>query len=580
MDMDQDLIDLLAAWKGKDLEAARLDQLGARLRQDEAFQQAFVDEIRMLGMLKVVQSTEPRWLKLQDALGWGPGARAGEEELEDAFMRRVQDILPLPRPRPRSWAAPAAAAALLLLVAGGLVARAWSWPWPWQRPRPVATRPASDPANPPPASDVRPVDGLALVVKLDAVLWGPSGRPRPAEGTVLCPGRFRLDAGRVMLSFFSGVTLTVEGPADFDLVAGDRVFCRRGRLRARVPEGAEGFVVASPGSAVVDLGTEFGLNVEDGGKSRIMVFEGTAEAALLDAQGAPWRTQPVARDRSFAIDVRAGRIEETAAEPASFVPAPASAAPPLALDPGYAAAVLGSRPRSYWRFEALSDGAFPNEVAGGPPLRAHGPVALDAGAGNGCVLFGPGAPEQYLDTEGPWELARDPGHAVEFWFLPEGFRHATLVGLYPPVELIPPGRYRYPHTLLAETTARERQSLNKPASVRFLHRSVLTTTAGDNTFSEDVYVPRRWHHVVAQKAGDRMELYVDGTPGRSVPLDPDHPTRSCYLVVGRRTPDAGDPKDVRPFVGRLDELALYDRPLAAEEVRRHFRLAAPRAVAD
>src|SRR5205807_2604142 len=65
--MDQDLIDLIAAWKGKELEAARLDQLAARCRQDEALQQAFVDEIRMLGMLKVVQSTEPR--------GLGPGRR-------------------------------------------------------------------------------------------------------------------------------------------------------------------------------------------------------------------------------------------------------------------------------------------------------------------------------------------------------------------------------------------------------------------------------------------------------------------------------------------------------------------------
>ncbi len=65
--MDADLRDLLSAWlggKGETLDAARLDTLLARLRRDESFRRAFVEEIRLLGMLKAVQSTEPRWLLL------------------------------------------------------------------------------------------------------------------------------------------------------------------------------------------------------------------------------------------------------------------------------------------------------------------------------------------------------------------------------------------------------------------------------------------------------------------------------------------------------------------------------------
>jgi hypothetical protein len=46
-------------------------------------------------------------------------------------------------------------------------------------------------------------------------------------------------------------------------------------------------------------------------------------------------------------------------------------------------------------------------------------------------------------------------------------------------------------------------------------------------------------------------------------------------VIGRRSGDPLDGSDIRPFVGRLDELAIYDRPLSSEEVRSHFRLAAP-----
>ena len=69
--MDTDLQDLLTAWlDDKDFDEQRYAALLARLREDVAFRQTFIDEIRLLGMLKVVQSSEPRWLRLEDELGW------------------------------------------------------------------------------------------------------------------------------------------------------------------------------------------------------------------------------------------------------------------------------------------------------------------------------------------------------------------------------------------------------------------------------------------------------------------------------------------------------------------------------
>jgi hypothetical protein len=56
-------------------------------------------------------------------------------------------------------------------------------------------------------------------------------------------------------------------------------------------------------------------------------------------------------------------------------------------------------------------------------------------------------------------------------------------------------------------------------------------------------------------------------------IEPDYPTPPCHLVVGRRTPDASNPSDSRSFVGRLDELALYDYTLSAEDIWNHFKLA-------
>src|SRR5262249_57202088 len=103
--------------------------------------------------------------------------------------------------------------------------------------------------------------------KLDGAQWESSAGPQPSEGSPLPAGRLHLRAGRVTLTLFNGVMLSLQGPAELDLTSLERIFCQHGKLRARVPGGSDGFVVLAPGTAVVDLGTEFGLNVAADGKA-------------------------------------------------------------------------------------------------------------------------------------------------------------------------------------------------------------------------------------------------------------------------------------------------------------------------
>jgi hypothetical protein len=415
---------------------------------------------------------------------------------------------------------------------------------------------------------------VAVVGKLVDARWEPTEGAPPAEGSPLPEGRLRLRSGSATLVFVNGVVLTLEGPADVDLISVDRVFSRRGKLRALVPKGAEGFVIATPGSAVVDLGTEFALNVEPDGRTRVMVFEGEVEAALLTDSGDPRRSRLVEKSKACDLDPRSGRISESPARPGGFASAYPLEEGDLDLAPAYATEVLKSAPRGYWRFEGLAGGEIPNQVAGGPRLRIHGPVELARSpSGNGYAVFKAGAPEQFLDTEGLWKLPSWPGHAVEFWLQATSFSHASLVGFYPPRSSNPPDQLDwYLHAFLVEIRSWERISLHKPASIRFLHRWPIDKHVNDSLFSESIYLPRRWHHIVAQKYGGEVDLFFDGVLERTNRLDSDHPTLGCHLVVGRRNPDTRDMHDLRPFVGRLDELALYDHPLTVEEVRRHFRL--------
>ena len=82
----------------------------------------------------------------------------------------------------------------------------------------------------------------------------------------------------------------------------------------------------------------------------------------------------------------------------------------------------------------------------------------------------------------------------------------------------------------------------------------------------------RWVHLVGTFDGKRMRIYVDGqehgTMERPGPVNP----TDCHLCLG-----AYDVNHPAHFTGLLDEVKIYGRALAAEEVREHYRRLADRA---
>ena len=417
---------LLSGWCDGSLDDAELERLDELLRTDPGFRDLYVKYMDQHAVLAatLLQIGDVR-LMVQCPGPAGDEPTGGAEAVR-ARSGAVSRDRRVGRPSrvPRAWRRWVAVAVALLLA--GMIARHW----PTGRPG------AAIVAGPPLAGDPPRLGlarGFAVVIQLAGAEWEPGDGQRPSEGDLLAAGRLVLRSGRMTLGLLSGVTLTVEGPADLELLSIDRVHCRRGKLRTRVPRGAEGFIVSTPGSAVVDLGTEFGLNVAVDGKAQLMVFKGEAEAAVLNAAGAPVRSQQVAERRAFEIDPGSGQIEEAEAHPADFVAPPILAPSPLGLDASYREAILAAGPWAYWRFEAIDDGAVADEVAGRPPLRATGPVKLvGAGDHNRCLEFGPDEAEQSMAMDGLWEPPSDPGYAVELWALPGRIGHAALASLIAP----------------------------------------------------------------------------------------------------------------------------------------------------
>jgi hypothetical protein len=561
---DYERFRLLSGWCDGALSEAEIHRLDTLVRTDPEFRDfyvKFMDQHAVLAAAVLPVGDVRLMLQCPGAACDEPSKKRDAVQAKSGSAFRVHRARRLPRV-PRAWRRWAIAAAALLLA--GLFA----WSWPIGRPRPAIVTGPAVAGDPPSLALAR---GFAVVIQLQDAQWEPDEGQRPSEGDLLGAGRLVLHSGRMMLGLLSGVTLTLEGPADLELLSIDRVHCRRGKLRTRVPRGAEGFIVTTPGSAVVDLGTEFGLNVAADGKARVMVFKGEAEAAVLNGAGVPVRSQQVGERREFEIDPRSGQIEQAEARPVDFV-VPSTLTPaPLELDASYSETVLAAGPWAYWRFEAIDHGSVASEIPNRPSLLAYGPVKLTgASEQNRSFEFGPDEAEQSLTMDGLWEPRSDPGYAVELWALPARIGHAALASLIAPGT---PGEDSK-HLFLVELTASDRQSLFSPGLIRFLHRWPPGDSGGDNAFSTRHYVPNRWHHIVAQKSGGRLELYVDGVQSQSVTPKSASASEPCRLLLGRLKPLPRPPGRVhsRPFVGSIDELALYNRPLAADEVQRHYKL--------
>ena len=130
------------------------------------------------------------------------------------------------------------------------------------------------------------------------------------EGSTIEQGILEFDKGLLQVEMFSGVTLIIEGPAKIDLKDTMNLNCMLGKIRAKVPEQAHCFQINTSDAKVIDLGTEFGINVSNSGKTDLYVYDGEVEfhpektqsKNLVTNQGISWHDQvlkPIAIDDSI-----------------------------------------------------------------------------------------------------------------------------------------------------------------------------------------------------------------------------------------------------------------------------------------
>ncbi len=136
--------------------------------------------------------------------------------------------------------------------------------------------------------------------------WSPKSS-KAADRAVRVGDRYLLDSGQAQLQLTSGVCVAIEGPAVWRLASDEMLQLDSGRLAARVSLRAIGFAVVTPTAEVVDLGTEFGVAVEEDGNTEVHVLRGAVE---VKKSGATSQRSPgggVRLSAGSAVRVTAGQ---------------------------------------------------------------------------------------------------------------------------------------------------------------------------------------------------------------------------------------------------------------------------------
>ncbi len=127
--------------------------------------------------------------------------------------------------------------------------------------------------------------GVAVLVSAIDVRW--TADLSLQSGSIVVPGELKLVSGLAEIEFYSGARLIVEGPAHLEIVSANEAICHNGKLRAFVPPPARGFKIRTSQFELVDLGTEFGMEIGVNGDAEVQVFDGEVELHPNDDAGSP-----------------------------------------------------------------------------------------------------------------------------------------------------------------------------------------------------------------------------------------------------------------------------------------------------
>lgn len=414
---------------------------------------------------------------------------------------------------------------------------------------------------------------IAVTAQFENASWNLSTSLAP--GAKLQAGELELTSGLVVLDLIGGQRLTLKAPARVNLLSEKEMLLHHGDAALRVMNHGDTYVIRVPGGAVVDLGTEISIKVDEAGHSDVRVFEGLANASVVDAVGRTRQERLLKAGDSVRISET---LEASQSATDSFLRSPAGSQ--MDRSPAgdeYADAIATSAPDAWWRFETMHNPITVAPSAGDAALVLHGTPKIVGSDGGRFLLTDENEAAGFaMPVTALPDFEPQTGFSVEMLIYPLSENYATVLALDQPTMPLseqkklnnhvnhPPQRFLIERT---STCGSRIGHIHPDYSIRAMMRSPAGYEGGVNTYSSDSHLLRRWIHLAFTYDGRNLRLYVDGELSDHTEANLPFQQGALRPIIGRLQPAKYG--EQRQWHGGIDEVALYQRVLDATEIKRH-----------
>lgn len=511
---------LLAALTEGALRAEEVEQLDGMLRADAGLRRRYLEHCQIHALLKSEHGL---------LVGWSTCGPDSEGAAPASSRLRTAKIV----------AFALATAATVAVVATGL--------W-WKD----AERPVS------------PFRGERVAVLSKSVgaefSFGPNGERSPGEGVDLRQGAYELTSGLVEIEYDSGALLLVQAPATFELVDDASVRLEDGQVSAHVPQAAIGFRIDSPGATVIDMGTDFAVQAVRDQESEVHVFQGEVLVDLHGDKGKSSDPLRLVTGEATRVDYLTGMPSGIDIDSQQFLRTLREA------ESDYAEAVLRLSPAVYYRMEPVGDGT---QLFDSAPTHANARVNLGrakspvwtAGKFGAAFELGGTAMQTYASAMSYPQAEGDEISVVGWVYARSRPRWASIAKNWAGGDY-DRGQFHF--------------GLNHDSGELEAH--IVDSSGKEIAVRDKRPLPlHSWHHVALVADGQVLRLYrngreVDAQTYHQLHRDP----RIVALAIGTKlnlNGNAPEERDYNMWDGRLDELAIFNHALSADDVRSLYEIA-------
>lgn len=398
---------------------------------------------------------------------------------------------------------------------------------------------------------------------------------KPAQGTPLGEGSVTLHTGRIRLDFPAGEKITLAAPAIFNIKGTSLLSLQLGELIASVPEAGRGFTVITPNGAVVDLGTEFAIEVSEDGKNYVKVLTGAVVASSTNTQGNTTWEKTLHSGEEVSIQQEMPIKNETTQR--QYINHLPSVIPPLCLSPKYRESVKKSHPISYWEFDSMNTNGTITDTMGINPMHLGMSATIKTHDSGGYLHLnrkehrGFAKPDKSIAG-----LNTESGCSVEMWAYSDHVDWQTLISISS-IGPLPPDHPKdvnhTPQIILTERAGHfgsSRYHIHPDFALRSVYRSPASYRGGTNIYTENSHLIHQWYHIVIVRNQEHFRTYINGklTAEERIHFKPD---KNHYKLLLGRLHSSPNIKDPRQWSGAIDEVSLYDRALEPSEVIEHYK---------